>query len=208
MHACLRTKAQRSHNGQGSTPCARLFASQLLLAAMQRNNTGPVHSLSKFAYCSRPTVSFTKRCLVRCRAAKADDIHLQHPGVRKACEVVEKGSARHASKLRAALLSYIKKGGYFTCSLILTEPHTALRAALLNLRMQEKSRNKEWWTPARGVTDLCNATLIIIGMTDTYSGWHVDWSQAANVNFSLKGSEVCCCIYLAQDHLFMLTYLL
>ena len=84
-----------------------------------------------------------------------------------------------------------KEGGYLAINLFCRDDATPTLKALQAFRLSYHAQ--EWgWGHGREINDPFQSTLILLGLSGTSSGFHVDWSEAFNIALLLTGVRPIC----------------
>ena len=88
-------------------------------------------------------------------------------------------------------MKFYKEGGYLAINLFCKDDATPTLKALQAFRLSY--HEQEWgWGHGREVNDPFQSTLILLGLRGTFSGFHVDWSEAFNIALLLTGVRPSC----------------
>ena len=77
-------------------------------------------------------------------------------------------------------MKYYKEGGYLAINLFCRDNAPPTIEALQAFRLSY--HEQEWgWGHGREINDPFQSTLVLLGLPGTFSGFHVDWSEAFNI---------------------------
>ena len=133
----------------------------------------------------------TRSSSLSCLVLSADIVHaLLH-----ACRQQERNGrpTRGKNGVLAAILRDMKTNNehsYFQCNLKLAPAamRTPEAQMLEACRQSFATLGQEWWSAAEAncIADVSQATLLLFGKADSFTGFHVDWTEAKNIAFATQ----------------------